>query len=381
VSDVNERIRRELERIDPAGTGFERMLDLVRRRRRNRRLGAGVVGVALTIAVAAGLWSSAEGDDGAPAVPSPSPDAAAIGTRLVLAGDGEAWVVDVDAATARRVEMPELDPGDPPFRIVRRGDQLVAWGYETLLLDPELASAPRVLASDSWIFIPSAVEDRVWIGVLDPESPETVRALGAVREMTVDGEITVPETAPPDGRWPIAAVNQGLVFQVGADDVDLQVWDPANGTVVDRLQGDYPLAWQNDRLAWCGGDCELVDVRDFRNGETFSVGCPPGTHGFDAYQGAFSPDGSTLALSLRIDWGQEGRRALALIDVATGELDVVDGTNVSAGYNFVAWSADGRSVFITGGTDQREIVEYRPAEGTARQLDVEVGPFYGIAAI
>jgi hypothetical protein len=235
---------------------------------------------------------------------------------------------------------------------------------------------------DSLIFIPSAADDRVWVGVLDPESPDTDAALDAVRELAVDGVVTVPDTAPPDGAWPVAAVNQGLVFQGGGQGRHiLWVWDPASGDVVDRLDGTFPLAWQGDRLAWCGGDCEVANVRDFRTGDSMSVGCPPGTHGFDGLQGAFSPDGSTLALSLRIDWGPDARRALALIDVETGRLDVVDGTNVSAGYHFVAWSADGESVFLTGGVDEREIVEYRPAEGTARRLDVAVGDFYGIAAM
>lgn len=383
MDDVTERVRRELERIDPSA-GYERTLALVGRRRRSRRLAAGAVGLMLSVAVAAGLWTTLDRDPGAPAVdPSLSAGAIPTGDHLILTGDGEAWVVDVEAATSRHVVMPELSPGDPPLRVVRRGDRLVAWGYRTLVLDPSLAAPPRVLAEDSWIFIPSAVEDRVWVGVLDPESPDTVRALQTVREMTVDGEVTVPDTRTPGGRWPIAAVNQGLILE-GAEHDGFVLWDPRTGEVVDLLPGDFNLAARGDAYAWCSGgeiECDSAHLTDFATGGDLVVVCPAGTQGFQPFTGAFSPDGSTLALALRLDWGPDSRRALTLIDVATGELDVVNGTNVEAGYVFVEWTPSGDSVFISGGSEERQLIEYRPAEGTARAIPVEVGDFYGMAAI
>jgi hypothetical protein len=119
------------------------------------------------------------------------------GLRLYLAGDGELTVVDVDAGTARVSSVPELSPGDPPYRIVRAGDKLVFYSREAAYTaDLDTPSMPHKLA-EAWFFIPSAAPDRVWVALLDPESPETVRALRAVREITVDGRETVPDAAPP----------------------------------------------------------------------------------------------------------------------------------------------------------------------------------------
>src|SRR5438552_4602217 len=56
--------------------------------------------------------------------------------RLFLAGDGELWVVDVAAERVRHVKLPQLAPGDPPDRIVRRGNRFVLWGYDTYVLKP-----------------------------------------------------------------------------------------------------------------------------------------------------------------------------------------------------------------------------------------------------
>jgi Tol biopolymer transport system component len=305
----------------------------------------------------------------------------ASGSRLYLAGDGELWVVDVASSDVTHVDVPRLSPGDAPHRIVRRDGGLVAWGYETLVFDPDRPAHPEVLAADSWIFIPSAAEDRVWVGILDPQSPETVRGLQAVREVTVDGEVTVPDTAPPGGEWPVAAVEEGLVFQ---EEDSLRVWDPRTGEVVRRLPGVYPLAWQGHRLAWCDLPCEDAYITDFSSGTDHAIRLPEDIQVFHAYEGAFSPDGTRLALIALTDRQYERADAqLVLVDVGTGEAEAVRGTVVEPHYPFVDWSASGGSVFIAGGDGLggRRIIEHRPAEDTARILPVEVGEFYDMAAL
>jgi hypothetical protein len=381
VNDVRERIHRELERLEPSPGGLEKTFRRVRRRERNRRLGAGALGLLLTAGVAAGLWLSLSQERPVPVQPaSPRPGQTSVGPRLFLAGDGEMWVVDVATNDVRRREMPELSPGDPPHRIVRRDGKLVAWGYQTMVLDPELDSPPSVLASDSWIFIPSALEDRVWVGVLDPESPETVRSLQAVREVTVEGEVTVPDTRPPGGRWPVAAVEEGLVFQY---EDTLEVWDPRSGEIVRRLPGGFPLAWQGHRLAWCDAECQEAHITDFSSGRDQVIPLPPGIFHFQGYEGSFSPDGTRLALIGLTD--QRFPRAdgqLVVVDVETAEAEAVQGTVVQLGYNFVDWAGSGESVFITGGERfaQRQLIEYRPKDDTVRHLPVEIGDFYDMAA-
>jgi hypothetical protein len=381
MDDVRKRIRRGLERIQPSPGAFEDTLRRVRRRERHRRVGAGVVGLALTAVVMTGLWVSLQRERGMPlGSASPSPEPSSVGTRLFLAGDGEMWVVDVDTGSVRHLDMPELSPGDAPHRIVRRDDRLVAWGYQTLVLDPDFGSPPSVLAPDSLIFIPSALEDRVWVGIPDQEGPETA-CLQAVREMSVDGEVTVPDTRPPGCRWPVAAVEEGLVFQMSDD--TLEIWDPRSGAVVRRLSGVFPLAWQGHRMAWCDAQCVEAHITDLSSGVDRVIPLPPGIFHFQGYEGVFSPDGSVLAL-VGLTAGDFTRAdgQLVLVDVETGDARAIQGTVVKPPYNFVDWSASGGSVFITGGGrgEQRRLIEYRPTEDAVSVVPAEVGDFYDIAA-
>jgi hypothetical protein len=381
MDELRERIRRGLEQIEPSRSALADTLRRVRRRERNRRVGAGAIGLVLTSVVVTGLWLFLERDRGLPPGSStPSTEQGSAEPRLFLAGDGELWVVEVNTGSVRHLEMPELSPGDAPHRIVRRDDKLVAWGYQTLVLDPSFDSPPSVLAPDSLIFIPSAVEDRVWIGIPAPEDADSA-CLQGVREMTVEGEVTVPDTRPPGCRWPLAAVEEGLVFQMPDD--TLEVWDPRSGAVVRRLPGVFPLAWQGHRLAWCDAQCADAHITDFSSGEDQVIPLPAGIFHFHGYEGAFSPDGSLLALvGLTAEDFTRADGKLVLVHLETGETEAIEGTVVHPPYNFVDWAASGESVFITGGekSERRRLIEYRPAEDSVRVLPVEVGDFYDMAA-
>jgi hypothetical protein len=373
---LRERIRSDLDTIAPRPGGYERVLERAGRRQRRRRVRAGALGVGLTLTLLAGLWVASERrPDRAPASDTSAAWPAA--DRLFLAGDGEAWVVHPATASVTRLDAPGLPPGDPPYRIARRGDALVAWAYRTLVLDPVSGSTTRLLASDSLIFLPSAQPDRVWVGIADDERADG--GLTAVREIAVDGTVTVQDTPPPGGRWPVAAVEDDLVFQ---GDGGLFMWDPRTGTVVGRLPGDLPVAWQRSRLAWCADACDEIHVTDRADGSDLVVSPPAGTVGFEALHGAFSPDGTTLAVALRLGGGPEAPRQLGLIDVATGEVRAVDGTRVDTPYVFVDWSPSGRSVYLTGGQiAARRIVGYVVGEPAGAAVPVRVGDFYGMAVV
>lgn len=381
MDDLNERLRGRLERIEPSPGAFEDTMRLVRRRHRNRRAGAGAVGLLLTVALAVGLWSSLGTGNGGPASESPTPPPAALGDRIFLAGEGEAWIVDVATGGVRHLVMP-LTTGEFPDRVVRRGGLLVAWTQQgPVVLDPAAGFASRPLASDArGLFLPSAEDDRVWVEIVNEEGPESGEGSRSIREMTVEGDVTVPDTVLPDGYWPEASVGRSLLFR-DFDRFGLFVWDPATEEFGARLATQYPLASHGDVFAWCANNCQWLHVTDLATGEEFDATCPPGTFGFEAYEGAFSPDGRTLALALSLDLGPDSRWALVLVDLETGELDVVDGATVEAGYVYVDWSPSGESVFITGGSVDRQLIEYRPAEGEARMIPVEVGDFYGMAAV
>ena len=344
------------------------------------RTGTRVLLVLVILVVAAGCGSSPErrdGPDGGREPPGRSP-------RLVLAGDGEAWVVDVAAEKVRHMRLPELVGGDPPYRIVRRRDRLVAWGYTTYLLDPDLRRRPKPLVRGSWFFIPSARQNRVWIAFLDPESPETARGLRAVREMTVDGKVTVADARPPGGRWPQAATTAGLLFSNG--DSKLEIWDPVAGRVVRTLDagaiGDLGPTHGN-LLASCTGRCDRLRLTDVRTGHARLIAAPEG-YAFEPWTGQFAPSGGVLGLAARpIGRGPRAERRLALVQIRSAAARLVPGSEVRGGYTFVTWAPSGQDLFLTGGLRRRDraIVAYRVGDRRARRLAVSLGPFYGAEAI
>ena len=376
MDDLIERLQRDLRDLGPTPAPIDDLQRRVARRARRRKVGAGVIGVIVATAVViAGAWAAGREGDGSTVPITPGADVPA--DLLFLAGDGEAWVVDPARETATHLPMPQLPPGDAPYRVVRRDDALVAWAYRTLLLRPSADSVSSdVLVPDSLVFIPSSSPDRVWVGIVD-EGQNDGR-LTAVREVSIDGQVTVPDTRPPDGAWPVAAVSGYLVFQ---REGELFVWDPATGQEIDRLPGQLPVAWQGSQLAWCDAACRSLHIADLASGGHLTVEPPAGATGFEALYGAFSPDGSTLAVAVRLGDGEEADRQLALIDVRTGQLTLVEGATVPTPYVFIDWAPSGGTVFITGGQlgGHRQVIEYRIGDVAARVLDVTVGDFYGVA--
>lgn len=376
MDDVKERVQRELERLEPSPGGLEKTFRRVRRRERNRRLGAGSIALITVAVVGAGLWLSLRPERRQPVAPSsPSPRAISGEPRLFLAGTGEMWVVNVMTGSVRHLQLPELSPGDPPYRILRRGDKLVLWGSTaTYLFDPATEGPPQVLVEGSLIFIPSATPDRVWVGIGRPEE------LSAVREVAIDGRVTVPDTKPPDGRWPVAATKTALAFQL--PDGQLELWDPLTREVVRRLPGQFPVATHDDQLAWCADLCKTLHVTNVVTGGELEVSPPLGAYRFEPYQGAFSPDGSKIAVLVHTDRKPTARKLqLALVDAAAGTVTLVHGT-AAEGYAYVDWLPSGQAVFVTSGelSTRRTLIEYELGADEAKTLPARVGDFYGMAA-
>jgi hypothetical protein len=291
--------------------------------------------------------------------------------RLYLVGDGELWVVDTGTDRVHHLLLPQLSPGDPPYRIVRRGRRFVLWGFDTYVTGPRFRDLRR-LARGSWFFIPSAAPDRVWITFLDAKLPSRARHLGAVREVAAAGRITVPDARPPGGQWPQAATNAGLLFFRRGR---FELWDPRRRVVLRTFPPSrigYPGPAYGDLLASCTGRCGALRLTDVRTGAARRVRAPAGTT-FEITAAAFAPDGNTLGIPA-------GGR-LALVDVHRGTIRLVEGSRVRPPYYYVAWAASGHDVFLTGGDRRRTIVEYRVGDKRAHPLPVRVGRFYGMAAL
>jgi hypothetical protein len=60
MDDVRERLRRELDRLEPSPGGFEKTIRRVHARQRMRRAGAAIVGLTLTAVLVVGLWTLVE---------------------------------------------------------------------------------------------------------------------------------------------------------------------------------------------------------------------------------------------------------------------------------------------------------------------------------
>jgi hypothetical protein len=385
MSDLEQRIGRALRDmlrpVEPPPSIPPRTL----RRARIRRAFYAMVSGSIALLVIAGVsWGAIaiSHDRGAPKVADDPPAQQGPGPRLYLPGDGELWRVDLEG-NVKHVELPQLAPGDPPYRIVRREDELVAWGYETLLLDPALESPPRVLIPDSWIFIPSAHEDRVWVSIMDPKTRDTDHAFEIIREVNVEGEVTVNDVKGPGGRWPERALEAGLVFSSNDGWI---VWDPASDSVVFRFDADNLGPAYGNLIAWCDAGCRSVHITDVSTGSDKTVEPPDGWAAFDVWAGAFSPDGATIAVPVRHSIARgdsESALQLALIDLEIGAVTAVEQSEVREGYNFAAWTLSGEYVFLTGGqrSEDRSIIVYRMGDPAAEHLKVDVGDFYGAAAI
>src|SRR3954454_6806037 len=173
------------------------------------------------------------------------PPRAETGPQVDLAGDGELWVVDVGPQRVQHLRRPLLEPGDAPHRILARGRRLVM----------------GAAFGDSAFYLPSQHRDRVW--VVDIAGRNTVRA---VREVTVDGVTTEPASVPPRHRWPLAAVDDGLLLSSRAG---LEGWDPRSGRVARTLPIDPgTLGPTSGHLVVTCRDpgCQALQLTDSRTG-------------------------------------------------------------------------------------------------------------------
>lgn len=301
---------------------------------------------------------------------------------VYLTTDTHLTIIDVDTASITVHELPALAPGDPQYRVVRRGDRLAFYGQtETgpavFALDPRQPTRPELI-DEAWFFIPAANDERVWLALLDPNSPETVRSLAAVKEVTLDGATTVDNVTPPDGRWPVAAVDEGLLFQ-GKD--TLELWDPSTRTFVETLPGPFPVATWHNRIVACGA-CDEVHLIDLDRNTHQIVSAPEGVATFDGYGGVFSPDGRYVAVpayTRQPPFTVETAISVALIDFENARAWVIGGSwQPESSHANVAWSSDSEWVFFTNGT---QLLAQRPGDTAAYRTGIQLdAPYHGMAA-
>jgi hypothetical protein len=338
---------------------------------------------ALALAVPAGCGGAEEASDRG-AAPVTSGSGGNPTGLLFLRQVREPSVTRIDLASGESttVSLPQLAPGDPPFHLVQTGGRLVFYGgSHTYALDLDLEGPPLELG-ESWYFVPSGRDGRVWLTTLDPASPETVRDLKAVREVTVDGEVTVPESGRPPSRGPtiVAAVTDGLLFQ---EDDELRLWHPRTGEVTMRLPGPFPAATHRTLVAWCGQGCPKLHVTDVATGKDLAVSSEDSFRFEETYEGAFSPDGTLLAVPVVTSPGThlEGHRhQVGIVDARAGTAHLVEGSDLADDYPAIAWSRSGEWLFFSAGAGR--IMAYRlgskkasvvPVRAPASFIDMAAG--------
>ena len=209
------------------------------------------------------------------------------------------------------------------------------------MLDPGRRAPARSLGA-SWFFLPAAAAGRVWLALLDPRSPDTVRALRGVREVTVDGRVIVGRSARPP-RPPLVALATGLVLQAER----LELWDPVTGRIVRRLPGVFPVAGRGSLLVSCSPGCPALFVTDTR-GAAGTREIKPGAafHFVESYGGAFSPDGSAIAVAAATP---DGQSRVAVVDLRDGVARLVAGVRWASTSRWRGRRADGSTSPPTAG--------------------------------
>jgi hypothetical protein len=284
-------------------------------------------------------------------------------------------VIDLESGNSRPLALPEFASGDAQFKLERTGEKLVFRGTSgteagAYAIDQDLRGEPLLLG-ESWYFVPSATDGRVWLTILDPDSPATVRGLKAVREVTVDGEVTFEGTGPPPGDNLVGAVSQGLLIQKDG----LQVWDPRADRIVSRLDGVFPVDTYGDVVAWCDSRCPELHVTDVATGEDTVIDAPEGLRFEETYNGAFAPDGGMLAVPVRV--GESMR--VALVDIATSSVHLVPSSTLSH-YQLMSWTPSGEWLVFDTGDGHLTAYQHDSGESTIIPID-NSQTYFAIAAV
>ncbi|MBW3664984.1 MAG: hypothetical protein KY469_17960 [Actinobacteria bacterium] len=236
--------------------------------------------------------------------------------------EGTVRIIDVDARRERRLEVPEVSPGDALFRLEPVAGRLVFWGGDiTYALDPDdgrVSELGRALQ-----FVPAAEAGRVWLLGGTWEAP-------TIRQVELEGNVTVPEVPMSGG---LAGAVDGAVIREGVVDV----WDPVTDEVIADLGPAWVIATHGSRVAACTPPaCRAVRIRDVATGDQTVVEPDATLREFHGSRGRFSPDGRRLAVGVVTVEGS----MVALLDDAGG-IDPVG----PYGGGGVGWSPTGVLVF------------------------------------
>jgi hypothetical protein len=309
-----------------------------------------LVVTALSLALAPQLSGEAGGAD----ADRPS------GTLLFLSRGNELTSIDVESGRRVVRRVPGVAGCAPEVQL--SGDRVVFAGVRrrrtTVFSVPVTLDRPPKLLGAAHAFVPSATDGRVWLAGTDCDQSKMV----GVREVTVDGRVTMTSHRRVPGRWLDGAVEGGLVV---AERRTLVVWDPRMGRKVDRLALDALLDTRGPLLAGCArhSDCRRLVILNRRTGRT-TVALPDGPYRLDS-AAKLSPDGLLLAAPAVA----KRRWRVALVDTADGATTIVPGSATGRAYPDLKWSPSSGWLFFRA---RDRLRAYRP--GAARVVTLPIRP-------
>lgn len=288
----------------------------------------------------------------------PLASGASTGATLVYA-QTDLRVINADTGASRSLLLPRPKGGSSDLSMVRIGSSLLlnrgntAWLYRPGLLGPPVNLGPSLRV------IPGPTVTEAWIWS-DP-CGATVACLnksnglgqGEVRMVDTSGnQVGSPVSLPDDATWfPTGdVVNAGLVLAVASIGPDAEeIWNPITNHVVRILPGADVLAARGNVAAWTTGEACLphctIQLTNVQTGIDQSVRLPTGIT--NTGEGAFSPDGLTLALPVGIGgpWPAMHPTSVVLVDLRTRQARLLPGAEQTLDPNYgpveVSWSSDG----------------------------------------
>jgi hypothetical protein len=379
MSDTQRTLERELERLSPPRIPFDQLVRRRDRKRHNQRIRAGVLGIAIAIAV--GWWgyhairsTTVPADDSMPRLTATE--------VLVLeqVGNGPSW---------------DLTAQDPDTGEVR-----TIVGTEGIIVCRDPARCSNFVKSAEWSADGRwAAFDVSFVGPCGPTAGVWVtNGVGSPRQLTTPCDAT-PGADAIEEVWAWSPVGARLAYaRIDGDPDELFVIDPSDGrrtslgTVDGRLTDDQlpktsALEWSPDRTRIAYADGGSIYVVDVDGGERSLladsfvdvidiVWSPDGTQILVHDQGRYrmqvmNADGSNLHLLLKgedageTEWSPDGDRIL--YQLSTHDNQTLLGFSDSEVWTVSPDGSNRIKVFDSGGCDMGEIADALPvwaANGT-----------------
>jgi hypothetical protein len=325
-----------------------------------------------------------------PSAPSRPPAAALrlrTGVTLVWALDA-LHVINADTGANRALPMPAPAGGSSDDEMVTaRGSVLLNRGDRAWTYGLGFTQAPVDLGpSERIILAPSGNEAWLW------DNGPFISPVNEVRPVDFTGHQTGAAAVLPTGWFPTGeAVDQGLAILPRVCPCVTQIFDPISSKVVHRIpDGVTEIASSGHRFAWVGALCQSRCVLTLSDLQTAASGAIPilqvvplPPRGWPvAGGGAFSPDGTTVAMSVLVGPStpdsvggsaigpQSAFTAVIVVDLAHGTARLLPGSQQRPTLTFGAfpltWSSNGWLFFADYGSPYVEA--WRPGLRSAGVL-------------